>query len=833
MITCPVCSKPLTEIASGLIRVHGPKPNRCAGSGMHPDAAQHATETRSGAPAASGEPEQRPRTGTFADWTPKDPEIAAKKAEMDKAMQVALDNARNLTPVTVTDPEAELEHLNGSAQAQVANDYEGRIEQATPGQLQATPGIGVERTPEFDPFCPRCDTDMHRCPGCGDAMDHAHEVCDGCQAEHATPAPTVPAQPAEPNAPAVPAFLGRQRMESLGVDMVLGLRECAEAALELLRRTTKLSCDIESFGLGKDARRLKAVIFSDVPEGTVALILDPRDERQAKLIRWIMGQATELVFHNSAFDVPNLAVNSLFEVEWCAKVTDTLLYARQAEPDNRVSKSLGDCANRYLGLAYDKNGMANSAKATGIKSTQEMYHKFDLDRPVYVRGAATDATVTARLLPRVRKAALSRFVTGHPFTDWGVAGQEALDLMQREQKLNRMSLRRTVKGLVADLDHLDRFNAHYGNDIARWEAELTAAGIRPTVAPDLLAKLDELGVIPEGYPRTEKTGALSGAKDNLEKIAHPLAAMFREHKEATHILKDYLEKVRDLAVPGPDGLYRLHPVINYLGATTGRQSVGSPPLQQFPGVDPDSLKDPDYRGMAISARGIINADPGDSLTSIDWSQIEPVVIANVAGQTDMLEGYESGREDFYDTLARVTRLPRKANKTQLLGTLYGQGFDLTRAKLGVSEERAREIKNAVFAPMPRVLELTYTLRDIAREYEMIPTISGRIIPVPSGWYKKPGAEKSEYSVQTHKGVNYHVQGSAYDVLAEALLRCEESGYGDAIYLGMHDEIVCSTSAAEDVRRIMSQPPERLCIHSGRTPVLRTDMKHLGQRWEVA
>jgi DNA polymerase-1 len=47
---------------------------------------------------------------------------------------------------------------------------------------------------------------------------------------------------------------------------------------------------------------------------------------------------------------------------------------------------------------------------------------------------------------------------------------------------------------------------------------------------------------------------------------------------------------------------------------------------------------------------------------------------------------------------------------------------------------------------------------------------------------------------------------------------------------MHDEIVCSTDAAHDVRKIMEQPPERLIQIAGRVPVLRTDKADLGERW---
>lgn len=36
--------------------------------------------------------------------------------------------------------------------------------------------------PWFDPGCSLCDTDQHRCPGCGAPLRHGVPVCGNCQA---------------------------------------------------------------------------------------------------------------------------------------------------------------------------------------------------------------------------------------------------------------------------------------------------------------------------------------------------------------------------------------------------------------------------------------------------------------------------------------------------------------------------------------------------------------------------------------------------------------------------------------------------------------------------
>lgn len=609
-------------------------------------------------------------------------------------------------------------------------------------------------------------------------------------------------------APVRPAWTGRQWLESLGAWVYVGREAACDAGMEIIRRGVPVATDLEAEGLGAAGRNLKCIIFSPLPGGDCAVILDPRDAVQWDFARWMIDAAPELVFHYSCFDVPNLAMNRLIRPHHAAKIRDGLLTARLAEPDNMVSKNLASCAERYLGYSTDKDGMLNSAKAVGMRGKEQMYREFDLDRPVYIRGAAADAIVTARLDQPFRDAAYRR-LTDHPFPEWGVVGDEAVRLIEREQRLNRMSLARAIRGYRVDLDFLDRYNAQFAVELNRKERMLERMGIRPGVAQDLLGYLEPQGVIPPDYPRTPKTGDLSGKKEDLARLVHPVAAEFLWHKEHLKTYNDYLTKARDLAVYDVNGDLRLHPTINYFGATTGRMSVGDPPLQQFP----------------APARGVILFDGNG--TSIDWSQIEPVTIAYVAGDQHIISMYEHSTDDLYRIVGNVAHIGRKSAKTQTLGTLYGQGLDLTASKLGVGPDEAMRIKDAVFGTMPQVLQFTYQLRQLAKTFRLVPTVSGRMIPIPLGFYQ------GRQSVATHKGVNYFVQGSAYDVLAEALIGIIDAGLSDAVYFPMHDEVICATEAAHDIRRIMQTPPERLIKHSGRVPVLKTDMLDLGERWAAA
>jgi len=601
-----------------------------------------------------------------------------------------------------------------------------------------------------------------------------------------------------------------------------------------LMRQPWLAVDIETEGLGVLARNLKCVTVATTQE---AVLFDPRDPAHHRALRDIFQAVPGLVFHNSAYDVPPLAHNGLLREEDVEKVWDTLIWARLADPDERGGKSLANTSRKYLHLEVEDGVTARAKRLKMTKS--EYFRKIDLNSPAYRWDAASDGIATARLRDVVRRAALERTTTGHPFSVYGVTGAEAERLVDREQVINRMMLWRTVRGLRWDPEYLDAYRDAKARDLAAWEAELEAHGIRPGVSADLTSWLERSGELPADWPRTP-TGALAGDKANLKKLTHPLAKIFLAHKGASKTEKDYLAKVADLA----DERGRIHPAVSVLGASaTGRMSYGDPPLQQFD----------------AEARGIILADEGDSMVSIDWSQIEPVTAANIAGDEQVLARYEDdslpdSERDAYMGIADFAGITRKQAKVVLLAQMYGEGLlklavDLeliSSAEAGLIRKccddhdmypqdaaerlgiqgfgRAVEVRDKVFEAMPKTANLIKKLKTIAREHAVVFTLSGRILPIPSASYR------GKRGVMSHKGVNYFVQGSAYDLLAETLIRIKDAGLDKALYLAIHDEVVVSKEAAHDVQQIMATPPERLIWMAGRVPVLRTDMAELGERW---
>lgn len=656
--------------------------------------------------------------------------------------------------------------------------------------------------------------------------------------------------------PARIAAQGRFTLPGLGA-FTIGRDALAEALPDIKSTPGILTVDIETAGKEGRARYdTKAVTTGTTDE---AWIFDPRDPYQFEMLRDVINGGTQLLMmHNSPFDSPALYLNGIMEMDAVKRVADTLLWARLAEPDEKTRKSLTDAANRYLGMKLS-DPLKDILKATGL-SKSAWYANKDLDTPAYRIMAATDAILTARLVRPVKEAAFNRLTSGHPFSRNGVNGDEALTLMEREQIMNRLFLARTFRGFLVDPEYLDSYRADKEAELIKAEKVLEELGIRPGNSADLTSWLEREGLLPERYPRTAKTKQPSGSKDHLATLSHPVAKTFIYHKEQTHILRDYLDKTLDNA----DINGRIHPAANLLAAQTGRMSYsGDAPVHQFSGPARGIILADNHEEARRTRLHAVTDEYGDALpctcdhvkglVSIDWSQIEPVITANIAGDLQAVKYYEDGNK-FYNALVEFGGINYKAAKVTLLAQLYGEGKDKLSADLRISMEETEQIIDQIWQVLPgtrKLVDKAYKggkLQRIATDYKLIFTLSGRIVPIPAGWWpcwskhenqdeinacRRCNARGMSYSVAAHKGVNYFVQGSAYDLLAEGIVAADKAGYGDAIYLAMHDELVVDAEARHDIRRIMETPPERLIRLAKRTPKLRTDMAHLGERWAAA
>lgn len=582
-------------------------------------------------------------------------------------------------------------------------------------------------------------------------------------------------------------------------DPVLGaqLSTGADAALEAVGFPGgDLATDIETPGLD-NSFTINCVTMAWRADGKLrSVLLDPaRDPRHADLVRLMYGRAARIILHNAAFDVPPLQHAGLLTPDQISRVVDTLLLARFAIPDTFVPKNLAALSSRFLGYADFADGMKRAFAAAGYRTIQAGFEGLDIGSPIYRFGAMADTVATLQLEPVLRQLALD-WTLDHPFSTHGATTRDAaVATLEKQERVNRVMLRISARGLAVDMDYLDRYREQVEAERQKHLAALAAVGLEGGSGKGgkMVDYLDSIGELPDAWPRTP-TGKLKATKELLEGLDHPLAHAQRQLAVSDKVT-GYLEKVaRQAAVTG-----RCHPQVGVLGASaTGRMSYGVPELQQFP----------------ADARPIIG-DDGQGLTSLDWSQIEPVTMANMAGDTAFLEPFEGGA-DLYEPIQRAAGIDRPTAKVVLLAAMYGQGIPKLARTIGHTEESAAQIRRQMFAAMPRCGKWMSRVVDIAAQHRRIITAGGRILSVDPGF---------EY-----KAVNYCIQGSAYDVLAHTIVTLDERGLADHLHLAMHDEVVVDSEIAFEAERIMRTPPPFLEAWAGRTPVLRTDRADMGHSW---
>ncbi|SKU64919.1 DNA polymerase I [Mycobacteroides abscessus subsp. massiliense] len=596
-----------------------------------------------------------------------------------------------------------------------------------------------------------------------------------------------------PDAPAVPAY-SREVREVAGVRVRVGVGvAAARELLPSILSSEHVAVDIETYGTAPaDRWRIKAVGIGS-SDGATVVVLDPRDPRQAELIRDTLDRTAELHVHNAAFDAPILLRAGLLPDAVMDRLYDTLVVARMSNPGGQ--NSLSACATRLLGIPISPPPWAD---LPGQWSAAKWYREADLSRARYIDGLVADVSVTARLcVPLI--AELRRLASKAPF--WAVDEFELHRLVERESAIMRMTVRRTADGLPADLDYSDAFRDRYSVDIQLRAARLESAGIKASAPNTMSVWLESRGHIDSRWERTG-TGKPSTAKKLLKALAGrvPEVADYLTVRNAEKTFS-YLDTISGSV----EATGLVHPTVNIGAARTGRMSISDPALQQFP----------------PAARGILLSPFDRGLVSIDWSSIEVVVAAAIGRDAGLLHAIDGGL-DPYSLAIDAAGVERDVAKVVVLAGQYGQGPTSLARTLGITVDEALTLRDSIFAAMPGVQGLI-TAMTRAAHGGYVTTLSGRTIPIT----------RFNGQLKSYTGTNYVVQGSAYDLMAEALYEITRRGLGGHVMLAVHDELVVDADPAvvAEVAEIMSTPPARLVEHVGNLPLtLRAEPEPLGDRW---
>lgn len=283
--------------------------------------------------------------------------------------------------------------------------------------------------------------------------------------------------------------------------------------------------------------------------------------------------------------------------------------------------------------------------------------------------------------------------------------------------------------------------------------------------------------------------------ENLDTVSDELATRildFRsEYKVLSTYVRPYIGRTFDTSLRAwkepfiaPDG--RIHANYRQVGARTGRMSCSDPNIQNQPRDD-------------LRLRYNFRAEPGYKLVTCDLNSIEMAILGAYAGEGRIRDAIRQNADfhtmtaDFVGLRERqrpggIVESRRQRGKTFNFAVVYGLGIKGTRKKFQVSMDEARGMRQRYLDAYPEVgtlqTRIEFKLEDIGY--------------LKSAWGRRFRVDPRD----AYKAMNYLIQGTAADVLKQALVGM----YKDKLPIValVHDEAIAHVPEgdAEEVKHLM-------------------------------
>ena len=176
----------------------------------------------------------------------------------------------------------------------------------------------------------------------------------------------------------------------------------------------------------------------------------------------------------------------------------------------------------------------------------------------------------------------------------------------------------------------------------------------------------------------------------------------------------------------------------------------------------------------------IAANPDNEVLAVDASQEEFRLLAHYAKTDKIANAYNENPFTDYHTIVAEDilkgKMPRRKAKNINFGKMYGMGRALFGRKFDVPFEEACEMYDIFEREFPELKSTSQFYESRARIYGEIRTLRGRLFEFDPG-------------DKTHIALSRLIQGSAGDVMKEAMVKMYREGLMDKLRLTVHDELV--------------------------------------------
>lgn len=471
--------------------------------------------------------------------------------------------------------------------------------------------------------------------------------------------------------------------------------------------------------------------------------------------------------HKIAYDVKNILYALLREGRKMACYMDDILLMHFALVGSSERHNLEILAQSYLGMSIPllSDIVGNGKKAIPLTDASVF------DDIVIMMQKRVDAL--GSLYPLLRKD-LSRYHTTQVYDGLDKPLTDVLSKMQN-------------RGILVDQEALRRLGDEFSARMATLQENIyQVTGETFNIASP--KQLGEILFAKMGLPggKKTKTGMYSTDAEVLETLAseHKVVRDVLDYRMYGKLLSTY---VYGLLESVDDKTGRIHTRYDAVTAGTGRLSSLDPNLQNIP------IKTPEGRRV----RETFIASQGHVLVSMDYSQIELRILADMAGVPLLKEALLKGEDIhaltasqvFGVPLSEVTPLLRGRAKAVNFGIIYGISAFGLAAQLGVSRGEAKTFMDRYFERFPEILTFMETSKEFCRKNGYVETAFKRRIYLP-------GIHDKNFSVRGYaerQAINAPIQGTAADIMKRAMIRLDhmlEEKFPDVfLLLQVHDELI--------------------------------------------
>jgi len=301
----------------------------------------------------------------------------------------------------------------------------------------------------------------------------------------------------------------------------------------------------------------------------------------------------------------------------------------------------------------------------------------------------------------------------------------------------------------------------------------------------------ELGLPSKG--KKGKTGAPSTSVAVLEPLAdeYEIARLVLDWRGLSKLKSTYTDALPEQINPSTK---RIHTSFSLVGASTGRLSSTDPNLQNIP-IRTEEGKE---------IREAFIAKENHQLLSIDYSQIELRIAAEMANISSLIKAFKDGDDIHALTASQVFDVPlsemtqeiRRQAKAINFGIIYGiSGFGLAK-QLGIDTAQANNFISSYLDRFHELKDWIENTKEFAGQNGYVETMFGRRIHIPAindkNGMRRQGAQR--------QAINAPIQGTAADIIKRAMNRIPEelqnANLKAKLLLQVHDELIFEVANEE-------------------------------------